>query len=218
MEKHKTFVRVDKNGTSYYRVREACPRCGGTGIYKWATGVGIAGGTCFGCNGSGLGRERTVKEYTPEHEAKLAARAAAKQAALEASPAYQAKLQAAAEAREAQRRREAEEAAAEEAAAAAEAARRQISQPVGVVGEKLQVEVTVEEIVVVDGKFGSSVLHRLRDDGGNLIVWWASGSGLHGEDGLWLPKGSRVRIQGVVKGHGSYAGENQTALTRVKAL
>ena len=218
MEKSKTFVKTDRNGTAYYTVVDECPRCGGSGIFEWASYRGQMAGTCFACGGSGRGREHIVKVYTPEYEAKRAARAAAKQAALEASPAYQAKLQAEAEAREAQRRREAEEAAAEEAAAAAEAARRQISQPVGVVGDKLRAEVTVEAIMAVDGKFGGSALHRLRDEAGNLYIWWASGSGLCGEDGLWLPKGAQVRIQGTVKAHDTFGGEWQTVLSRVKAL
>lgn len=218
MEKSRTCVKTDRNGTAYFEVVYSCDRCSGTGIYKWMSSMGLCGGTCFACGGSGRGPVRIEKEYTPEHQAKLDARAAAKQAAHLASPEYQVQLRIAAEAEAAAEAQRAAEEAAAEARAAAAAAKRAISQPQGAVGEKLSLDVVLEAVASVDGKFGATRMHRLRDDAGNLFVWWASGAGLLDGEGHQLPNGTRVRIQGVVKGHLCYAGEWQTTLTRVKQV
>lgn len=74
----KKLVRVDRNGTKYWDITEACPRCGGRGDYILG---GLNYGVCFACGGSGK-HEYTWKEYTPEHEAKLEARRQAKAAKL----------------------------------------------------------------------------------------------------------------------------------------
>ena len=73
METKREYVKTDRNGTKYYNVTDVCPRCGGRGDYI----RGINYGTCFLCGGNGK-RQYTVKEYTPEHEAKLEARRKAK--------------------------------------------------------------------------------------------------------------------------------------------
>lgn len=70
----KVLIKTDRNGTKYFSVKETCPRCGGRCDYI----RGINYGVCFLCNGSGV-REYTVKEYTPEYEAKLEARRKMKQ-------------------------------------------------------------------------------------------------------------------------------------------
>lgn len=68
----RTLIRIDRNGTKYWDEDE-CPKCAGTG-YVWST---VDGGRCWKCNASGI-YHRTIKEYTPEHEAKLAERRLAK--------------------------------------------------------------------------------------------------------------------------------------------
>lgn len=75
METGKILIKTDRNGTKYYRVKDICPRCGGRGEYI----RGINFGVCFLCHGTGV-KEYTVKEYTPEHAAKLEARRKAKAA------------------------------------------------------------------------------------------------------------------------------------------
>lgn len=65
------FVKVDRNGTKYWLVTDKCDRCGGCGNYI----KGIDYGTCFKCGGTGR-MQYTEKEYTPEHEAELAEKAA----------------------------------------------------------------------------------------------------------------------------------------------
>lgn len=76
-DKFTRLIRVDKNGTKIFEDWR-CSRCGGAGgSDKWA----LTGWTCFECGGSGL-RSKPIlfKEYTPEHEAKLKAQRAKRQA------------------------------------------------------------------------------------------------------------------------------------------
>ena len=65
------YVRTDRNGTRYFE-DPTCGRCGGRGVidcYKY-----VEGGICFECGGSGIAHNpETIKVYTPEHDAKLAA-------------------------------------------------------------------------------------------------------------------------------------------------
>lgn len=71
----KVLIKTDRNGTKYFSVTDICPRCGGRGDYI----LGVYNyGVCFLCGGTGK-KNYTVKEYTPEHEAKLEARRKAKQ-------------------------------------------------------------------------------------------------------------------------------------------
>ena len=65
------LIKVDKNGTKYW-FDPACPRCGGAGYIPGYEHV--EGGICFMCEGSGEGKGRTWKEYTPEYAAKLEAK------------------------------------------------------------------------------------------------------------------------------------------------
>lgn len=62
------YIRADRNGTKYF-YDWTCPRCGGAGeAQKWAH----TGRICYGCGGTGKRpRPLVVKEYTPEHAAKL---------------------------------------------------------------------------------------------------------------------------------------------------
>ena len=76
-DKFTRLVRIDKNGTEIWEDWR-CARCGGAGgADKWA----MTGFTCFECGGSGLRSKPIIfKKYTPEHEAKLKAQRAKRQA------------------------------------------------------------------------------------------------------------------------------------------
>lgn len=62
-----SYVRTDRNSTRYF-IDYTCDRCGGKGGWE-----GWPGFTCYECGGSGRSKGETIKVYTPEHEAKLAA-------------------------------------------------------------------------------------------------------------------------------------------------
>ena len=76
----------------------------------------------------------------------------------------------------------------------------------GTLGERLDLYLTVERTIELDGNYGRSTMHLMRDDCGNLYVWttasksWAAGSEHH--------------IRGTVKDHRTYRNEKQTVLTR----
>ena len=80
------------------------------------------------------------------------------------------------------------------------------SEYVGSIGERLELYLTVERTIELDGNYGRSTMHLMRDDCGNLYVWttasksWAAGSEHH--------------IRGTVKDHRTYRNEKQTVLTR----
>ena len=79
----------------------------------------------------------------------------------------------------------------------------------GEVGRKFATDVTVESVRSVETHYGTSGLHRLRDDDGRLLVWWCSGH-------QWLTEGERVTITGRIKGHDEYRGEQQPTVSRVQ--
>lgn len=82
------YIKTDKNGTKYYNDIN-CPRCSGYGgASKW----NLTGHICYACGGTGKRPQpKTVKVYTPEYEAKLEARRAAKAPQKDAERAAKAK-------------------------------------------------------------------------------------------------------------------------------
>lgn len=70
------YIKTDRNGTKWYN-DWTCPRCGGAGASdKWL----FTGRICYECGGTGKRRTpKIVKSYTPEYEAKLAAKRAARE-------------------------------------------------------------------------------------------------------------------------------------------
>ena len=70
---HKELIKTDKHGNRHYRTN-ACPKCGGTGN----VGFTLDAGRCWKCNATGVGKERTTIEYTPEQQQLRAEKATAK--------------------------------------------------------------------------------------------------------------------------------------------
>ena len=69
------LLRVDRNGTKYWTDCK-CRKCGGRGFIEGYAHV--ERGVCFDCRGSGIEKDYTWKEYTPEYAKKLAQRRLAK--------------------------------------------------------------------------------------------------------------------------------------------
>lgn len=71
-----------------------------------------------------------------------------------------------------------------------------------------------EKIILVNGQYGSTGIHKLVDGSGNQFTWFASGST------EWMREGDVADVTGTVKSHEEYKGVKQTVLTRckVKAL
>ncbi|HEY8425534.1 MAG TPA: hypothetical protein VIK73_05920, partial [Limnochordales bacterium] len=83
------------------------------------------------------------------------------------------------------------------------------SRHIGRVGERIEAVVEVVRTLHLDGDWGGSVLHVMRDDDGNELVWFASRTELQ--------VGRRYRIRGTVKRHEEYRGRKRTVLTRCRA-
>lgn len=76
----------------------------------------------------------------------------------------------------------------------------------GALGERLDLYLTVERTIELDGNYGRSTMHLMRDDCGNLYVWTTASKS-------WTA-GSEHHIRGTVKDHRTYRNEKQTVLTR----
>lgn len=80
------------------------------------------------------------------------------------------------------------------------------SEYVGEVGDRLELTLTVEKNISLEGAYGHSSMHLLRDENGNLFLWNTASKN-------W-PAGSVHHIRGTVKMHSKYKNECQTVLTR----
>ena len=76
----------------------------------------------------------------------------------------------------------------------------------GALGERLELFLMVEKTIELDGNYGRSTMHLMRDDCGNLYVWTTASKS-------WAV-GSEHHIRGTVKDHRTYRNEKQTVLTR----
>ena len=200
------LIRVGKNGTKYWEGMVSCDRCGGAGgADQWKE----TGWTCYKCGGTGKMLDKW-KEYTPEYEAKLEARRKAKAEKWEKEHAEEiAKAEAERKAKEDAERiaREAEEKRIREQKA--------ISQHIGSIGEKIELDATLEksawfEIPSFRG-FGTDTMHiyTFRNSHGDAIIWKTS-------KGLGIQNGEKVHVKGTIKEHSEYDNEKQTVLTRCR--
>ena len=209
------LIKIDRNGTKYYEGMITCDRCEGKGIYYIGVNNGklvpswVDQGVCFKCGGEGKVHGKW-KEYTPEYAEKLEARRRAKAE-------EQARLYAEEEAkREAERKaKEEAERIAREQEEAQERARKAISQHVGQIGDKIDLDVVLEKRAWFDVPsfrgFGTDTMYvfTFRDQQGNALVWKTG-------KGLIYEAGTQVHLTGTIKDHSEYKDEKQTVLTRCK--
>ena len=80
------------------------------------------------------------------------------------------------------------------------------SEYVGSIGERLELFLMVEKTIELDGNYGRSTMHIMRDDCGNSYVWTTASK-------TWSV-GSEHHIKGTVKDHRKYRNQCQTILTR----
>lgn len=218
------LIRVDKNGTKYWEGRKECERCQGRGWYAIGVNNGqlvpshIDQAVCWKCGGAGtvIGK---WKEYTPEHETKLE-KARQRRRAKQEAEAERTKTQVEAERAEREAREEAERIAEEERIKAEKA----VSQYIGEIGEKIDLEVICDHTAWYERKsfsgYGTETvyIHTFKDDAGNKLVWKTTATiGHWSEDGYeGYNEGDRVRLKGTIKEHSEYKDEKQTVLTRCR--
>lgn len=78
----------------------------------------------------------------------------------------------------------------------------------GVVGKRQDWTLTVTKVMTFDGYYGTSHMHIMQDDAGNVFVWSSSS--------YQFEIGDVVTGKGTVKEHKEYRGIKQTVLTRCK--
>lgn len=79
------------------------------------------------------------------------------------------------------------------------------SEYVGEIGERLELTLTIEKAISLDGEHPST-MHIMRDECGNCFVWTTAAKS-------WTAGGTH-RLRGTVKDHRTYKGEKQTVLNR----
>lgn len=195
------LIKIDKNGTKYYEGYIPCDRCGGAGgADQWK----FTGFTCYKCGGNGK-IFSVWKEYTPEHEAKLAEQRRKRAEKRDAELAE--KLE-----QESKRKEEEEAKAKEEEKRINEEKAK--SQYYGNIGEKIEVKAIYKFSAWYECKsfsgFGTEThyIHTFKA-GDNTLVWKTT-------CGLGLDKETEVTLKGTVKDHNEYNDEKQTILTRCR--
>lgn len=91
-----------------------------------------------------------------------------------------------------------------------EAAR--VSNYVGEIGKRAEFVVTVVKVIPCEGSYGTTGLHKMLDDQGNDLGWFASGSA------EWLKEGCTYRVKATPKKHEEYRTRKQTMLNRVTVI
>jgi len=86
------------------------------------------------------------------------------------------------------------------------------SSHVGVVGERSDYRVQCVRITYHEGHFGTTALHTLRTEHGDILKWWCSNADNR------LPTDEWLLIKATVKAHGEYRGTQETTVNRVKNL
>ena len=85
-----------------------------------------------------------------------------------------------------------------------------ISEYQGEIGDKIEVVVTIEKAVELDGYYGRSTMHIMRDYEGNCYVWTTAARS-------WS-EGTEHHIAGTIKALKTYKGVKQTVLTRCREV
>ena len=92
------------------------------------------------------------------------------------------------------------------------AAVKRVNEWVGEIKERREFKVVLESVFYSEGYYGTTAIHRFRDDEGHTLVWFASNAG------GWSPEdvGAELTIVGTIKKHDEYKDWKQTVITRVK--
>jgi len=198
----KELIKVCKNGTKIYKEECTCDRCQGRGWYAIGVHNGqlvatsVDNAVCYKCHGTGKAII-TIKEFTPEHEAELKAKAERKQ--VEAQRKAQEYV-------EAQAKAEAERKAKEEAE---RVAKYESHKYVGKVGDKMELQATYLYKGSFDTMYGTTYVYTFEDADGNRFVWKTS-------TWLSLEENTVVNLKGTLKEHSEYNDIRQNVLTRCK--
>ena len=88
---------------------------------------------------------------------------------------------------------------------------RKISNHVGAVGDKLDIDVEYKNSFYKNMPTGGFYIHKFISAEGNVLVWMTSTS-IHAD------VGTKLKLRGTVKSHGEFKGEKNTMVTRCKVI
>lgn len=80
----------------------------------------------------------------------------------------------------------------------------------GEIGQRLDLIVTIRKALIFDGHFGTSTLHTMEDDAGNVYTWITSSK--------TLQEGETYHMRGTVKDHRTFKNCQQTILTNCRLV
>jgi len=83
---------------------------------------------------------------------------------------------------------------------------------IGVIGERSEMVVTTKSIFESNNDFGLTGIHKIVDDKGNCLTWFAS------ESTSWLEVDATYKVKATVKDHNEYKGIKQTIVNRIKII
>lgn len=186
----------------------ACYRCNGTGIYKWATEWGYTGGTCYKCMGSGKdsGRLYLKKEMKWQKSAKLR---------LDAKRQHHYDILIEANALKRIAWNYSEKGVAQRAKRLAwkkdKILTKNKSEFVGQVKDRGTFDLTLTFRKGFETDFGVSFLNTLKDAQGNVFTYW--GNSLND-----VEENSTITVKATIKDHREYDGTKQTVINRPKII
>lgn len=97
--------------------------------------------------------------------------------------------------------------------ALAQKAEKPESKHIGTVGERVKMmKVTCEKLSGFEGAYGFSTIHKMVDENGSDMTWFASG------DGSEMKEGETYHVALTIKKHDEYKGRKVTMVNRVKVL
>lgn len=86
-----------------------------------------------------------------------------------------------------------------------------ISQHIGTVGEKIELELTVSHIAMFPGYYANVHVHIMHDAARNVVIYKGSNKRL-------AEKGAKIKVSAKVKAHGEREGVKQTIIERPKVM
>ena len=173
------------------KLSAACGRCGGHGRGPWFPD----GGICYDCRGA-----VTVNTFRNEPIRKLATKIR-RQEKIQAEKLAEQKIAAA--------KHEENCARAAKKFEAEQAIRRESSNHFGTVGDRIEIDVTLEKVISGEGAYGTWYLSIMKTASGDAVIWWNS---------LAIAEGESVRIRATIKAHDERDDVKQTVIARAKVI
>ncbi|CAM0036083.1 hypothetical protein VPHF86_0015 [Vibrio phage F86] len=88
------------------------------------------------------------------------------------------------------------------------------SEYIGTIKKREEFTLTLNKVIVVEGYYGDTYIHRFTDENNNTVVWFGS-KRLENKEREYVEEGATVAVKATVKAHEEFKGEKQTNVQRV---